>query len=68
MTAPGPVPGADNPFVLAYQTRQFPYTKDGDPDTTVFDSLSEPPASGVAARDAVRYDPANPPGPYGSTG
>lgn len=55
MTAPNPTPGEDNPFVLGYQTRQFPNTKAGDPDVTVFDSLADPPASGVEARDVTRY-------------
>ena len=66
MTAPAPHPGADNPFVLGYQTRQFPFTKDGNPDVTVADSLATPPSctidveesSAVTARDATRYDPA----------
>lgn len=56
MTAPGPVPGSVNPFTGAYQTRQFPMLVNGDPDTTVFDSLATPPASGVAAVEADRYD------------
>ena len=56
MTAPSPTPGSVNPFTLGYQTRQFRNTKAGDPDVTVFDSLSSPPASGVEARDATRYD------------
>lgn len=64
MTAPGPVPGADNPFVLGYQTRQFPVIKDGNPDVTVADSLATPPSctidgqesSAITARDATRYD------------
>lgn len=65
MTAPNPTPGEANPFVLGYQTRQFPYTKEGNPDVTVADSLATPPScvidgaesSAITARDATRYDP-----------
>ena len=57
MTAPNPTPGAENPFVAGYQTRQFPFQVNGDPDTTVFDSLATPSASGVAGVAADRYDP-----------
>jgi uncharacterized membrane protein YgcG len=66
MTAPSPTPGSDNPFVLGYQTRQFPYTKDGNPDVTVLDSLASPAESGLTARTAVRYQPGK--GGTGATG
>ena len=66
MTAPGPVPGAENPFVAAYQTRQFPNAHNGDPDINVFDALETPPASGVAAVAADRYDPAVGTPPFGA--
>lgn len=62
MTAPGPVPGTTNPFTLGYQTRQFPNTKDGNPDVTVVDSLATVPSctinghtsSGTVAEAAVK--------------
>lgn len=68
MTAPSPTPGSDNPFVLGYQTRQFPYTKEGNPDVTVLDSLASPAESALEARTAVRYQPGGTGGTGGTGG
>ena len=59
MTAPSPTPGADNPFVLGYQTKHYPITDKNHPDVNVFEALATPPEAGVDAVEATRYNGAS---------
>jgi len=60
MSAPGPVPGS-NPWGLTYQAKQFDSWVAGGqtPSSarTIFDTLANPPAAGVAAENAIKPPP-----------